>query len=272
MGNDYVWASSDQERQRLASQGDLLRPATERLFRAAGIGPGARVLDCGSGGGDVSVIVAELVAPSGQVLGIDRDAAQVEAATKRARELGLSQVRFDTADLCSPPDGPFDAIVGRLVLMYQRDVWAVLRLLADRLAPGGVAAFLEMNVNPPQPLFMWPVSPLVEQLVRWVDAAWKVLGNQTHMGARLPSLLRSAGLKPQLPYEVAGGVVTGDDAVLQFLLAMLAGIAPVLTANGIASEEQVNADRFAERVKAEISPDPVLIVSSPSLAVWAKKP
>ena len=61
VANEYAWASSDQERQRLASQGDLLRPATERLFSAAGIGPGARVLDCGSGGGDVSVIVAEMV-------------------------------------------------------------------------------------------------------------------------------------------------------------------------------------------------------------------
>jgi ubiquinone/menaquinone biosynthesis C-methylase UbiE len=161
VANDYVWASSDQERQRLASQGDGLRPATERLFRAAGIGAGARVLDCGSGGGDVSVIVAELVTPSGQVLGIDRDAAQVEAATRRIDNLGLSNVRFETGDLSSPPDGPFDAIVGRLVLMYQPDPEAVLRVLADRLAPGGVMAFLEMNMNPPDPLFMWPVSPLV---------------------------------------------------------------------------------------------------------------
>ena len=57
MANQYAWGNTDQERERLASQGDALRPATERLFRAAGIGPGARVLDCGSGGGDVSLIV-----------------------------------------------------------------------------------------------------------------------------------------------------------------------------------------------------------------------
>ncbi|OBK77238.1 hypothetical protein A5651_04490 [Mycobacterium sp. 1274761.0] len=230
------------------------------------------MLDCGSGGGDVSVIVAELVTPSGRVIGIDRDATQVEAATRRVNDLGLTNVRFDTADLSSPPDGPFDAIVGRFVLMYQPDVQAALRILADRLTPGGVAAFLEMNVNLPQPVFMWPVSPLSEQLVRWVDAAWEVLGNQTRMGVRLPSLLRSAGLEPQLPYEVAGGVVTGDAAVLEFMLAMLAGIAPVLTSNGIATEEEVDADSFAERVRAEMGPDPVMMIASPSLAVWAEKP
>jgi ubiquinone/menaquinone biosynthesis C-methylase UbiE len=86
------------------------------------------VLDCGSGGGDVSVILAELVTPSGQVLGIDRAAAQVEAATRRMDTLGLANVRFETADHSSPPDGPFDAIVGRLVLMYQPDPETVLGL------------------------------------------------------------------------------------------------------------------------------------------------
>jgi ubiquinone/menaquinone biosynthesis C-methylase UbiE len=130
VANEYVWTSSDEERQRLASQGDVLRPATERLFQAAGIGPGARVLDCGSGGGDVSVIVGQMVTPTGLVLGIDRDAAQVEAATRHVNDLGLTNVRFETADLSSPPDGQFDAIVGRLVLMYQPDVEAVLRALA----------------------------------------------------------------------------------------------------------------------------------------------
>jgi ubiquinone/menaquinone biosynthesis C-methylase UbiE len=270
--NEYAWGSSDQERQRLASQGDLLHPATERLFRAAGIGPGARVLDCGSGGGDVSVILAELVTPSGHVLGIDRDAAQVEAATRRVDDLGLTHVRFQTADLSSPPDGPFDAIVGRLVLMYQPDVEAVLRTLADRLAPTGVMAFMEYDLDPPDSPIMWPRSALVEQMVHWVDAAWEVLGNQTRMGTRLPSLLRSVGLEPQLPHDLVGGVLTGADAVVNFLSTMLAGIAPVLTGHGIAPEEEVDVESFVERVRAELGPDPVLIVSGPSLAVWARKP
>ena len=272
VANEYVWASSDQERERLASQGDLLRPATERLFVAAGIGPGARVLDCGSGGGDVSVIVAQLVTPAGQVLGIDRDAAQVEAATRRVTDLGLTNVRFETADLSSPPDGPFDAVVGRLVLMYQPDPEAVLRTLADRLAPGGVMAFMEYDLNSPDSPMMWPRSALVEKLVHWVDAIWGVLGNQTHMGTRLPSLLRSVGLEPQLPYELTGAVLTGDEAVLKFLMAMVVGIAPLLTRHGIATEDEVDTDSFAERVRADLGPDPVLVVSGPSVAVWARKP
>jgi hypothetical protein len=156
--------------------------------------------------------------------------------------------------------------------MYQTDVEAVLRALADRLAPDGVMAFIEFDMVPPETVFMWPRSALVERLVQWVDAAWQVLGHQTRMGTRLPSLLRSAGLEPQLPHELAGAVLAGADAVLGFLSAMVVGIAPVLTANGIATEEETDVNSFVERVRADLGPDPVLVVSGPSLAVWAKKP
>ncbi len=186
-------------------------------------------------------------------------------------DLGLTNVRFETADLSSPPDGQFDAIVGRLVLMYQPDDEAVLRTLADRLASGGVMAFMEYDVNPPDNPLMWPRSGVVDELAHWVDAAWEVLGNQTRMGTRLPSLLRSAGLEPQLPYELTGGVLSGADAILKFLLTMIAGIAPVLTSHGIATQDEVDTANFAERVRADLGPDPVLVVSGPSIAVWARK-
>ena len=161
MEQRYALSNTGEERERLARQGDVMRPATERLFRAAGIGAGARVLDCGSGAGDVSIIAAELVTPSGEVVGIDRDSGQVVAANGRATDLGLSHVRFETAELSDPPEGPFDAVVGRLVLMYQPEPGAVLRALADRLAPGGVMAFLEYNFTPSFEFLVWPPSPLM---------------------------------------------------------------------------------------------------------------
>lgn len=270
VANQYAWGNTARERQRLASQGDALRPATERLFRTAGIGPGMRVLDCGSGGGDVSIIAAELVTPSGQVCGIDRDAAHVDAATRRVKDIGLSHVRFEVVDMSDPPDGPFDAIVGRLVLMYQHDVEAVLRALADRLKPGGVMAFMEYEHNPGNETLMWSRSPSVIRLMRWMDAAFDVLGNQAHMGTRLPSLLRSVGLQPQPPYEVTGAVYTGA-TVWQHETTLVQNLSPLLIAHGIATEEDTDIDAFAERVRADLGPDPVLI-SGPHLSVWARKP
>ncbi|OBK70340.1 hypothetical protein A5651_22535 [Mycobacterium sp. 1274761.0] len=229
-----------------------------------------RVLDCGSGGGDVSIIVADLVTSSGRVLGIDRDAAQVEAANRRVEDLGLTHVRFEIADLSSPPDGPFDAIVGRLVLMYQLDVESVLRALAARLNSGGVMAFMEYEHNPTNQVLMWPRSPSVDTLMGWMDAAFDVLGHQAHMGTRLPSLLRSIGLEPRPPHEVTGAVYTGE-TVWQHETTLVANLSPLLVAHGVATEEETDVDAFAERVRSDLGPDPVLI-SGPHPAVWARKP
>src|ERR1700752_2041501 len=74
---DYAMGSTAREPQRLMQQGAVLRGFTETALRAAGIAPGMRVLDIGSGVGDVSLLVSDLVGPQGSVLGIDRDAANV---------------------------------------------------------------------------------------------------------------------------------------------------------------------------------------------------
>ena len=50
--------STDAEHERLIRQAASLAPLTERLFREAGIGTGHRVLDLGSGVGDVAMLAA----------------------------------------------------------------------------------------------------------------------------------------------------------------------------------------------------------------------
>jgi cyclopropane fatty-acyl-phospholipid synthase-like methyltransferase len=68
----YILGHSDAEISRLQTQAAILRPITERLLRNAGIRPGMRVLDLGSGAGDVAILAAELVGPKGCLLGLTR--------------------------------------------------------------------------------------------------------------------------------------------------------------------------------------------------------
>ena len=70
---DYPLGNTDAEHERLIRQAARVAPITERFFREAGIGPGQRVLDLGSGVGDVAMLVARLVGPSGEVVAIERD-------------------------------------------------------------------------------------------------------------------------------------------------------------------------------------------------------
>jgi ubiquinone/menaquinone biosynthesis C-methylase UbiE len=55
---DYLLGSSDAEHERLIRQARRLAPVTERFFREAGISPGQRILDLGSGVGDVAMLRA----------------------------------------------------------------------------------------------------------------------------------------------------------------------------------------------------------------------
>src|SRR5437016_10147391 len=58
--SSYALGHSEQELERLAHQAQVFAPFTRQLFEQAGIGPGMRILDVGSGAGDVSFLAAEL--------------------------------------------------------------------------------------------------------------------------------------------------------------------------------------------------------------------
>ena len=117
--NDYALGHNHEELQRLIGQSRFLGELTEEVLRAAGIGPGMRVLDVGCGAGDVSFLAATLVGAGGSVVGVDRSAEAIALAKRRAADVGLANVSFVTQDLQDlATEARFDAIIGRLVLMY----------------------------------------------------------------------------------------------------------------------------------------------------------
>src|SRR6266852_1205412 len=74
---DYALGYTNSEHDRLIRQAARIAPCTERLFREAGIGAGQRVLDIGSGVGDVAMLAANLVGSTGEVVGIERDSRSI---------------------------------------------------------------------------------------------------------------------------------------------------------------------------------------------------
>src|SRR5580693_8975580 len=106
----YVLGAASAEHARLIRQAAIFEPFTERLFRDAGVGPGQRVLDIGSGVGDVAMLAARLIGPTGEVVGVERDATTLAMARSRVDKAGLSNVRFLEADVrLVPSSEPFDA-------------------------------------------------------------------------------------------------------------------------------------------------------------------
>ena len=85
------------------------------------------MLDLGSGVGDVSLLAARLVGPSGEVVGVERDPRSIARASARVAEAGLRNVSFTQSDVSQiPRDKAFDAAVGRYILMFVPDPVASL--------------------------------------------------------------------------------------------------------------------------------------------------
>ena len=114
---DYVLGSGDAEIERLQGQAAIIAEPTDVLFRRGGLRAGMRILDLGSGPGDVSFLVAGIVGDEGAVVGLEQDPAQLAVAERRRDELGLHNVTFEQGDARTfVSDEPFDAVVCRLLL------------------------------------------------------------------------------------------------------------------------------------------------------------
>jgi ubiquinone/menaquinone biosynthesis C-methylase UbiE len=122
-GYAYAMGRTEAETERLIRQSGLYAPFTRRLFERAGLGPGMRVLDVGTGAGDVALIAAEMVGASGGVVGVDRNPEVLETARARALGAGLTNATFVEGDAGELRlGGGFDAAVGRLVLLISAGV------------------------------------------------------------------------------------------------------------------------------------------------------
>jgi ubiquinone/menaquinone biosynthesis C-methylase UbiE len=264
----YALGYAEGEFRRLELQGKLLRDLTEDVLRRAGIGPGMRVLDIGCGVGDVSLLAGKLVGPTGLVLGVDRSADSIDIAQRRATEAGQCYwTCFRTGEIDAfSPDESFDAVIGRLILMYLPDPAATLRRLAGFLRPGGVAAFQEMAMPLARSV---PECPLFSLCRGWIIDTIEGAGFEIDMGGKLPMTFAAAGL--QAPQMNAAGLAGGGphSPVYDYIAGTLRSLLPMAEAVGVATAAEMNVDRLAERLRAEAVERQACIMLPPLVGAWA---
>jgi ubiquinone/menaquinone biosynthesis C-methylase UbiE len=266
----YALAQRGAEYERLGRQADRDNGLTERLFRAAGIGPKMRVLDVGCGAGHVSNLVAELVGPEGSVVGIDREAAVLEFARAHAKAgVDVSFVQGDFRD-AGVVEGPFDAVVGRYVLMYQADPEAAMTSLGPLLRPGGVAAFHEMDIPLRPPAGPWPESELADELGQLIFTVWRNTGTQLRMGPRLPSLYVAAGLDPCLDLLTEAVVGVGREWA-EGMVGLVRSMEPVIRELGLADLEHLSLDTAVDRLIADATPPGPVGMGPVKVGAWARQ-
>jgi SAM-dependent methyltransferase len=142
---------------RQAVQDVLLAPVSQLLITRAKASRGERVLDVGCGCGSTSIALAQQVAPSGFVLGVDISAPMLAQARQLAP--GGLPVDFALADATVYPFDPesFDLLVSRFGVMFFADPAKSFAHMRLALRPNGRVAFAcwrEPRANP------WMMAPL----------------------------------------------------------------------------------------------------------------
>jgi len=240
----YIFdAGAAEEAERLLAQGAIGDPMTRRFFVEAGLAPGMRVLDLGSGAGNVAVLAAELVGPGGSVVG----------------------VRVADVQALAGVEAGFDAVVGRFILMYQPDPVATLRQAVSRLRPGGVVCLHEVDATPP---WAYPEGPTWRRAHTWVLDAFAKAGVNERMGLALNAVFRAAGLPhPRMRLEAfIGG---GPDAPTWVAANLVEGMLPLMERLGVATRDEVDPADLADRMLAELAADDGVMVIPLQIGAWA---
>jgi SAM-dependent methyltransferase len=267
----YLMGRSEAETRRLMAQHRLYGRFTRRLLEDAGIGEGTKVLDVGSGAGDVALLAAELVGPTGSVLGVDQDPGVLETAAARAEASGLTNISFHAGDLREGVTGhDFDAVVGRLVLLYVPDPVGTLRGLVERLKPGGIVAFGEFNFLP-ESMITHPPTPSGESLWALMQAVVRGIGLDPATGYHLRNTFLDAGL-PEPEMNVCSPVGGGPDFPgYDYGAESLRSMLPLILKLGIATEEEVSINTLAQRLRSETVGSGGVIKTPDLVGAWTRK-
>ena len=269
LASEYLLGHSERELDRLQAQARLIDPVTRRFFHDAGVGPGIRVLDVGSGAGDVAFLVADLVGDSGEVVGADRVAAALETARRRAAARSLRNVSFRVGDPAEMTfERPFDAVVGRYVLQFQQNPAAMLRKLAAQVRPGGVVVFHEIDWGG---VASFPPAPTFDRCCRWGRETLRLHGTETRMGIKLYSTFVAAGLPPpRMRLEaLVGGGANGLD-LLRLAANLVATLLPEMERLGVATAADVGLDTLLARMRDEAIALSSVIVGTYQIGAWSR--
>jgi SAM-dependent methyltransferase len=262
----YIIRGGVAGRERLRVLSRVMAPMTLRLLERVGVEPGARCLDAGCGGGDVTLMLAGLTGPEGEVVGVDIDEVKLDLARYEAVDAGVRNVEYRRAALHEiPADGTFDLAYARFLLSHLPDPAAALAHLIGAVRPGGVVAVQDIDYSdgfchPPNAAydFAWDLYPRLA-----VHG-----GGDPRLGRRLPILFAEAGLE-----EIGVHIEqpAGFDPDTKLLTALtFESIADSAVAAGLADAGEIDAHlhdlhRFAAR------PDTML--SLPRMVqVWARVP
>jgi demethylmenaquinone methyltransferase/2-methoxy-6-polyprenyl-1,4-benzoquinol methylase len=167
--------------------------------RMLGLRPGERVLDVCGGTGDLSLLAARRVGPSGRVLLYDINEAMIrEGRSKRQREKGPAgrRIRYALGDAekIACPDRSFDAAMVGFGIRNVTHMALGFAEMCRVLKPGGRMICLEFS-QPTQPVFRWLYDVYSFHIMPWLG---EMIAGNRQAYTHLPETIRLFPLPDEL--------------------------------------------------------------------------
>ena len=255
-GEDWAGEMGAKWLANLAQFEGMIAPIGEALLKQADFKPGERVIDIGCGGGGTSIAIAQAVAPSGEVLGIDISPDLTNASTRRASDAGVGNIHFICADAATGQlrSAPFDRLFSRFGSLFFAEPHKAFANLHSLLRPG---ARIDLAVwGPPREnLWMMEMMGVVRRYIDIPPAVPRTPGPFAFEDLKyLNEILASGGFSGAnvTPYEgpqpIGGANVEPQDAVSFVLSSMAVGRALDEQGDEIrAAAEEELVELFRER-------------------------
>ena len=226
----------------------------------AGLSPGGRCLEIGAGGGSIARWMAGQVGASGRVLALDLD-------TRWFQHDGSPQLEARDVDVVTDPipEGPWDLIHERLVLVHIPARLDVLDKLVASLAPGGWIVVEDYDTAEVRTTDRdGPDHELLDRMLRAFNELLAARGASNSFGANALRHLRDRGL---VDTGASGHVVvgTGGDDFARVVAANTRQVWDGFVAQGVPESDLERYLRLLD--------DPDTILGSPVLmTAWGRKP
>ena len=231
----YAIRGGIEGRERLRILSRVMYESSSSLLERLELRDAFRCLDAGCGGGDMTLELARRVGPTGNATGIDRDEAKIEIARQEAREQGIANVEYLTADIreaCAQRE--FDVVYARFLLTHLRNPKEVVSSFHECLSRNGKLAIEDIDFSGH---FTYPTSPAFDRYHELYCTVVRRNGGDPDIGPRLPTLVKECGFDDVQVSIVQPMALTGETKLITPIT--LQNIAPAVLEQQLASKEEL---------------------------------
>lgn len=244
MGDDYIHGFSAEEQTRLTRMQTILNNAQIDAMDLRGT---RRLLDVGSGLGQLTRDFARKLPETSTIIGVERNPEQLREARRQAEQAGeAGLVEFRPGDATALPlagdeQGSFDLVHTRFLLEHVPEPRRVVGQMVRAARPGGRIVLID---DDHELLKLWPECEAAARVWERYWRSFYSLGFDPLIGRKLGELLAGEGIEDVRLDTVFYGAHTGHELfepVIENLIGVLDGAAGLLHDRGLLDRDEMRS-------------------------------